>query len=43
MVIVKNENETGVVSLLEKFNAKIKVYEVVVDDEELKAPQGATR
>ena len=43
MVIVKNENETEVVSLLEKFNAKIKVYEVVVDDEELKAPQGATQ
>lgn len=42
-VIVKNEHKSEVVDLLEKFNAKIKVYEVIVDDEELKIPQGATR
>ena len=43
MVIVKNEHETKVVALLKKFNAKIKVYSVIVDDEELKIPRGTTR
>jgi len=42
-VIVKNEHKSEVVDLLEKFNAKIKAYEVIVDEEELKIPQGATR
>lgn len=43
MVIVKNEHEAEVVDLLEKFNAKIKVYSVIVDDAELKIPLGTTR
>jgi len=42
-MIVKNEHESEVIALLEKFNAKIKAYEIIVDDEELKIPQGATR
>lgn len=42
-VIVKNEHESEVIALLEKFNAKIKVYEIAIDDGELKIPQGAVR
>lgn len=42
-MIVKNEHESEVIALLEKINAKIKAYEIIVDDEELKIPQGATR
>ncbi len=34
---------SDVIALLEKFNAKIKAYEIIVDDEELKILQGATR
>ena len=43
VAIVKNEHETEVVALLERFNAKIKVYSVIVDDVELKIPRGTTR
>jgi len=42
IVIVKSEDEEKVTKLLRKYKAIIKIYDVIINSEELKIPQGAT-
>ena len=39
IVIVKKEDELKVTKFLKKYKAKIKVYNLIVDADELKIPQ----